>query len=457
MNLIGLKSAPGLKIYRPGAMFCLLLMFSVATDLQAERMTKKDIASITLSQDGDAVEVLPVEEVELTLQTAAQLTLRHNPELAAFDKEIRALHGLTIQAGLLPNPVMQYDAEDISSRSNSPGARFDSIRISQLFETGGKRSARTRAAALGQETAEQDYAARRLDLIARVANVFLDVLAGQERLKLALVGQDLAQKVVDAAEKRVMAGKAPPIEETRARVALATANIEVEQAQRNLISFRRQLALLWGSHNPVFSNVTGELETFVAIPELDELETRLQQNPLALRSLKNLEQRQALFTLEKARRIPDVTVNAGIRRYGHDIAHDTIALVGISIPLPLFDRNQGNLIAAQQRINRAIDEQAATDLQLKALLTQAYESLIAADAQIGKLRDEILPGAKETFRMASRGYELGRFGFLELLDAQRTLFQNQTLYLQALANYQRLINEVERLIAGPMEQVDDKR
>jgi cobalt-zinc-cadmium efflux system outer membrane protein len=190
---------------------------------------------------------------------------------------------------------------------------------------------------------------------------------------------------------------------------------------------------------------------------LDELEIRLQQNPLALRSLKNLEQRQALFTLEKARRIPDITVNAGITRYHDDVSkgirvNDTAAMVGISIPLPLFDRNQGNLIAAQQRINRAIDEQAATDLQLKALLTQAYELLIAADAQIGKLRDEILPGARETFRMASRGYELGRFGFLELLDAQRTLFQNQTLYLQALANYQRLINEVERLIAGPMEQ-----
>jgi cobalt-zinc-cadmium efflux system outer membrane protein len=169
-----------------------------------------------------------------------------------------------------------------------------------------------------------------------------------------------------------------------------------------------------------------------------------------------------LFTLEKARRIPDITVNAGITRYHDDVSkgirvNDTAAMVGISIPLPLFDRNQGNLIAAQQRINRAIDEQAATDLQLRALLTQAYESLIAADAQIGKLRDEILPGARETFRMASRGYELGRFGFLELLDAQRTLFQNQTLYLQALANYQRLINEVERLIAGPMELADDKR
>lgn len=403
------------------------------------------------NEDTAHAHVLPIEGEILTLRNSIQLALEHNPDLASFEKEIKALHGLTIQANLLPNPVIQYDGEDVSSRSHGPGARFDSLRIIQLFETGGKRSARTKAALLGQESAEQDYEARRLDLIARVANMFLDVLSGQERLKLALAGQELAQKVVDAASKRVIAGKAPPIEETRAQVALATANIEVEQAQRNLISFRRQLALLWGSQNPVFSNVIGELETFVVIPELGELETRLLQNPLALRSLKNLEQRQAMLTLEKARRIPDITLNAGVRRYGWDIPNDTTALVGLSIPLPLFDRNQGNLMAAQQRINRAVDEQAAMELQLRTLLTQAYESLIAADTQINLLREEILPGARETFRMASRGYELGRFGFLELLDAQRTLFQNQTLYLQALTNYQRLINEIERLIAGPME------
>lgn len=428
----------------------LILTLSFGTVSLAEN----NATSVFLQPNEDATTViLPVEEKDLTLLDSIQLALQHNPELASFAKEIQALHGLTIQAGLLPNPVIQYDGEDVSSRSNGPGARFDSLRIIQLFETGGKRSARTRAALLSQETAKQDYEARRLDLIARVANIFLDVLAGQERLKLALAGQELAQKVVDAAAKRVIAGKAPPIEETRAQVALATADIEVEQAQRNLISFRKQLALSWGNPNPVFTHVLGDLETLVVIPELEKLEERLQQNPLALRSLKNLEQRQALLTLEKARRIPDITVNAGIRRYGWDIPNDTTALVGLSIPLPLFDRNQGNLMAAQQRINRAIDEQAAMELQLRTLLAQTYESLIAADTQISMLRDEILPGARETFRMASRGYELGRFGFLELLDAQRTLFQNQTLYLQALTNYQRLINEIERLIAEPLEHI----
>ena len=182
MNLNELKFVLAVAIYRSGAMFFLPFIFCV-TDLQAGSAAKAGIGDIILSRDTDAAaETLLAEEAGLTLQTAVRLALQHNPELAAFDKEARALHGLTIQAGLLPNPVMQYDSEDISSRSNSPGARFDSIRISQLFETGGKRSARTRAASLGQESAEQDYAARRLDLMARVANVFLDVLAGQERL-----------------------------------------------------------------------------------------------------------------------------------------------------------------------------------------------------------------------------------------------------------------------------------
>ncbi|GJL74158.1 MAG TPA: TolC family protein [Nitrosomonas nitrosa] len=450
MNFNGMLTGLLLQRNLNGMLAMMTLTFGLVAASKAENAGSSVFSQPPLN---DAAIILPVEEKTLTLRNALKLALQHNPELASFAKEALALQGLTIQAGLLPNPVIQFDSEDISSRSNGPAARFESIRISQLFETGGKRPARKRAALFGQESAEQDYMARQLDLIATVANVFLDVLAGQERIRLALAGQELAQKVVDAAAKRVKAGKAPPIEETRASIALATADIEVKQAQRSLASFRKQLALLWGNPKPFYESVLGDLETFITIPDFQSLEIRIQQNPLALRSLKNLEQRQALLTLEKARRIPDVTVTAGMRRYGHDIPNDTTALVSLSIPLPLFDRNQGNLMAAQQRMNRAIDEQAAIDLQLRALLTQAYESLVAADTEISMLRDEILPGARETFRMASRGYALGRFGFLELLDAQRTLFQNQTLYLQALTNYQRLINEIERLIAEPIENI----
>ena len=391
------------------------------------------------------------DHATLTLGDALKLALKHNPELAVSAKEMSALEGVKIQAGLLPNPQLKLNTEDLSSKSNSQGALLSDFRISQLIEIGGKRSARTNAASLGQARAGQDFATRRLDLMAQVANSFTNVLAGQARLSLAQESIDLARKVVDTVTKRVDAGKAPPIEETRAKVALATARITLDQTQRDLTAARKQLTLLWGNPTPKFDQVLGDLESFVDIPDFDVLAERLATNPAVLAGKINLEQRKALLVLEKARRIPDVTVNAGVRRYAH--VHDTTALVGLSIPLPLFNRNQGNVLEAHHRVDQAIDEWTATDLRLKTLLAQTYEALIAAEYEINLLQNEILPGAREAFTVARRGYELGRFGFLEMLDAQRTLFQNQTLYLTALANYQRLVNEIERLIAASIEDV----
>lgn len=420
------------------------ISLSVAENTTFTVFSKQDIDTTTQS--------LLDEKTTLTLHNAVQLALQHNPELAAFAKEKGALEGVTQQAGLLPNPQLQIDSEDIGTRPNSPGARFVSIRISQLIETAGKRSARINAASLGQERAGQDYETRRLDLIAQVANVFTDVLVGQQRLQLANESLALARTVVDTVAKRVLSGKVPPIEETRAKVAFATTRIEFEQAQHNLEAARKQLALMWGDSMPRFNQVLGDLESFVTIPDFGVLVEYLHSNPAALSSRINLAQRKAILVLQKAQRIPDITLNAGVRRYmTTEHQNDTTALIGLSIPLPIFNRNQGNLLEAHQRVDKAEDEWAATDLRLKTLLVQAYEALIAAHSQISVLSDEILPGAREAFNTARRGYELGRFGFLEMLDAQRTLFQNQTLYLQALANYQRLINEIERLIAQPID------
>ncbi len=406
---------------------------------------------------------LPVENTALTLRDAVQLALQHNPELASFAKEIQALEGVTLQAGLLPNPRLQIDFGDLGTRTDiTPGGTFTSIRIGQLLETGGKRRARRNAASLNEERAERNYEARRLDLIAQVANIFTDILAGQARLKLAQDNSILAQKVVDAARKRVQAGKAPPIEETRAEVTLATAKIELEQAQRDLNAFRKQLTLLWGNPAPQFKHAAGDLESLVEIPNFDTLTERVRVNPTALSSQANLAQRKANLKLQQAHRLPDITVSAGIRRYAQKldeldsgVLNDTTALVGISVPLPLFDRNQGNILEAHQRVDQAEDQWEATDLMLRSLLVQTYEALIAAQNEIRVLQDEILPGAKESFMIARRGYELGRFDFLFMLDAQRALFQNQTLYVRALANYQRLVNEIERLIAAPIENASN--
>jgi len=409
----------------------------------------------------------PAEEnSDLTLRDAVRLALQRNPELAAFAKEMRALEGVTLQVGLLRNPDLVVNIENVGNMQKLQGdlnssesvskevvQQLTTIRLNQLIELGGKRAARVVAASLGQEVAGKDYEARRVELIARVANVFIEVLAGQERLRLAEETSQLAQKVVNTVARRVQAGKAPPIEETRAGVAFSTTRIELVQAQRDLAAARKRLTLLWGNSSPQFNKALGDLGSLVILPSFETLAERVLVSPMALRSLKNVEQRKAMLAVEQTRRIPNLTLGGGALH--HAQLGGTTVVAGLMLPLPLFDRNQGNLQEAYQRVDKAIDEQAATDLRLKAELTQAYEALSAAQNETRVLRSEILPAARSAFEVTNKGYELGKFGYLEVLDAQRTLFQNQILYVRALANYQRLVNELERLIAGPIDAIPD--
>src|SRR5688500_17198673 len=132
----------------------------------------------------------------LTLKEAVRLALLHNPELASFDKVIRALEGVRLQAGLLRNPDLSVNLDNVGNMGvnqrgvATPGTTIKEnveqqdliIRISQLIELGGKRAARVHAASLGQEVAGKDFETKRLELIARVANVYTEVVAGQEQL-----------------------------------------------------------------------------------------------------------------------------------------------------------------------------------------------------------------------------------------------------------------------------------
>lgn len=404
-------------------------------------------------------------EGDLTMKNAVRLALQHNPELASFDKEIRALEGATLQAGLLRNPDLSVNVDNVGNMGVSQGGgtppgtsikenveQQDLIfRISQLIELGGKRAARVYAASLGQELAGKDFETKRLELIARVANTFMEVLAGQEQMRLAEESQQLAQKVVETVKRRVQAGKVPPIEETKAGVALSTTQIALGQAQRELAAARQRLALIWGDTSPRFTRVMGNLELLTTLPNFEVLSEGVLASPMADRARKGIEHRKALLEVEQTRRVPNITIGGGMIK--HWESGGTTGIVGISMPLQFFDRNQGNVREAHHRLNKALDEQAATDLRLKTELVQAYETLSAVQNEITILRSEILPAARSAFEVTNKGYELGKFGFLEVLDAQRTLFQNRVLYVRALANHHRLVNEIERLTAAPIDDL----
>ncbi|OEZ96300.1 cobalt-zinc-cadmium resistance protein CzcC precursor [Duganella sp. HH101] len=153
--------------------------------------------------------------------------------------------------------------------------------------------------------------------------------------------------------------------------------------------------------------------------------------------------------LELSQRTPDVSFHVGGKR-SEELGR-TQAVFGLSLPLPLFDRNQGGVLEAARRVDKARDELAAATLRLESDLAQAGADFELARQQAQALRVDILPGAQSAYDAASTGFDYGKFGFLDVLDAQRTLLQAQTLYLNALADAHRALAAIDRLLGATHE------
>jgi outer membrane protein, heavy metal efflux system len=143
-----------------------------------------------------------------------------------------------------------------------------------------------------------------------------------------------------------------------------------------------------------------------------------------------------------------VTITAGYRRFT-DIDSNAL-IVGASIPLPIFDRNKGAIEEARSRVNKGYEEQRAAQVGVRIALADAYRVLAGADQELSVLQSAVLPGSRETFEAVSEGYRLGKFGYLEVLDAQRSLIAAEGQYLRALSEYHEAVAEIERLIGAPL-------
>ncbi len=374
----------------------------------------------------------------LTLQRALAQAMASNAELSAARRELDAAEGPVLQGRSRPNPELSVLVEDTQRAT-----RTTTLQINQPIELGGKRAARITAAERGRDIAAAELAAKRADLRATVVSAFHDVLLAQEHVKLAGDAAQLAKRASDAAGKRVRAGKISPVEETRAKVAEATARLEAAQAASELRLTRLRLAATWGDASPRFEGVESD-SPLAPAPTFDAVSARLAASPSLRRAQIEVQRRSALSDLERARRTPDLSVSLGVKR-DEQLGRNQ-AVIGLSIPLPLFDRNQGNLLEALRREDKSRDELAAADIQLKSAVTQALGRLETAGTEARTIREQVMPGAQSAYDAATQGFELGKFNFLDVLDAQRTLFQAQAQYLRARGEAHRASADLDRLL-----------
>jgi outer membrane protein, heavy metal efflux system len=383
----------------------------------------------------------------LTLNAALTRALENNRELAAASQEIGALDGALRQAGVIPNPELATQIED-----RQASTRTTTLQLNQPIELGGKRSARMTVAHRNRDLAITALVIKRADIRAATTTAFYDVLIAQEREQLAYYAAELAQQASTAAAKRVTAGKISPIDETKAKLAESGVRMELMQAKSELSNARQRLSALIGGALKV-EKVSGDIHTLSALsalPTLPELTAKLAQSPQLLRAKIEVEQRTALTQLERTRQIPDITVSVGGKRDAQLGRNQ--AIVGVSIPLPIFDRNQGNLQEALHRTDKARDELALTETRLTSELAQAYEQFTTAQQEIALLQRDIVPSAQSVVEATTKGFEYGKFDFLNVLDAMRTLLQAQSQLLRAYANAHHAAAEIERILGSSSAQ-----
>jgi cobalt-zinc-cadmium efflux system outer membrane protein len=381
----------------------------------------------------------------LTLAEALTRTLARGPELVIATEELRAAEAEAQAAGRLPNPELSVSLENVAGNGAYSGtdAAELTIELSQPIELGGKRRLRREAAELGRQLAVNGEKLARAEVQAETSRRFIAVLAAQERLALAREQAELATKSLHAAEERIKAGKAPAIDRLRLQGEAGQAALEVTRAERTVQAAQQSLAASWGDVQPDFDWVEGDLGDLPEVPALSDLDAAFEQSAEALNRRIATELSGTELARARADRLPDPSLTVGWRQFEENDANAW--LFGISFPLPLFNRGEETVAAASSRYHVARAREESARHQTRAALRGAWQALADAKSAADIFASQIVPAAAEGFAAAEFGYQAGKFGLLELLDAQRTLFEVRQQMLASRTECHLAAIELHRL------------
>lgn len=383
----------------------------------------------------------------LTLEEVTAWALEKSPVLAAYDSRASAASASRLEARALPNPEVSIEAENIYG--DGPYDGFDGAEVtygvSQLLEFPGKRGNRVKVAEAANTKLHYSRDAARLNLIRDITVAYAEVVAAQQGMAILSAERALATEVHDKVSAKVDAGKEPLIQKKKAEIERSASEIALERAGRTLNAKRETLQALMGGDKGNFLVTTEGLPSLTEPQPLENYRARLMQTPDVKSLDADIAQAQSALALERANAVPDPTFNFGVRDFREDDAQALVA--GVSFPIPVFNMNRAGVQRAGHELNAAVMDQRGTQLSIDALLTEVYGGFVSAYSEATALKATLLPGAEEAFSFAREGYDAGKFGYLEVLDAQRTLFDARKQLNDAVLDYHRQRAIIERMTA----------
>ena len=393
--------------------------------------------------------VARADEPSFTLAQALERAGATSPAIESGAAGVLAAQAARSVAGLRPNPELNIQTENVAGSGDYGGFRSaeTTAQVTLPLELGGKRPARVALANAQQDRAQIEQAVIAADLRLAVTQTYVSAVSAAERATVAQRQVTIAAEALRSAQVRVRAGRASPLEAQRAELAHLNAQATQEQAERLANVARANLGRLIGG--PVAGAL--DLRWFETLAVAGPVDRAAVSDMLTARAAAlDVATADAQVRLAGAQRVPDLQLFAGPRRLSG--SNDTAMLMGINIPLQIFDNGGAAQAQARAERQRADATRRMTEIQLDQAIASADAEVANAETAARIASGPALAAAQEAARIARIGYREGKFGQIDLIEAERTLLDTRMAAIDALATYHDASARRDRLVA-PASQI----
>jgi len=380
----------------------------------------------------------------LTLSELQRIAVAKNPTLAQAAAGIEAARGKWIQAGLYPNPTIGYESDDIGEVGS---AGQHGMFIGQRIVTAGK--LQHRSAVVSHEVAQAEYAwqAQSQRVLNDLCSTFYEVLVAQQIIETNEQLVEVAQQGVRASENLRKALQVGDADVLQFQIEADSAKLQLSAARNRHLAAWRKLSAVVGEPEMPPARLLGDLQGDLRQLNWEKVRSQLLAGSPELAEARiGVERARSVVGREFAQRVPDVDVRATVRY--NDAIGNTVAGIEVGLPLPLFNRNQGNICRAEAQLMAAESEVRRVELALQQRLAKTFSGYTDARDRVEKYTAEILPKAKTSLDLVRKGLQQGEFDYLTLLTAQRTYFRVNLAYLESLLQYRCGRVSIEGLLLG---------
>jgi len=376
----------------------------------------------------------------LTLADLERMALARNPTLAEAQADVRASEGRRTQAGLYPNPLVGYEGREITGGPVYRGGEHGFF-VQEPIVTGGKLGLSRKVFAAEADQAKSVAAAQRERVLNAVRLAYYEALGAQEQEKLRADLADLAHRAALTSARLANVGQADQPDVLEAKVEAGRADLDLLTARSDRERAWQELAATVGDPSLPMSQLVGKLDD--ALPELDRdqvLAALLSDSPEVRAASEGVTRAEAALKRAQAEKLPDVLLGGGLA-YNRELLDNNHAVgwegeAAVGVQIPIFNRNQGNVQAAEAELAHARHELERVKLALRSNFAYVFRDYTDAAEVVRNYHDQILPDAEQAHDLYLRRYQEMAAAYPQVLIAQRTLFQLKEEYTRALVSEQ---------------------